>query len=310
MTADTVRAALTGPVASQRIPFTSDGDIDWEGLAASIDFNIAAGTEMVLLTYGDSLFSLLTDREVEHVTRFVCDSVRGRALVTAACHEYATPAAVDFAQFCRDAGADVLMLMPPGWADSVTPDTLRGHFDAVGREMPLMVVTNIFARRGVKFGLQCIERLLDCDAIVAVKDDVLEEFGRRMTLMVRDEWAVFAGGQKQNHLDLHPYGCHGYLSTFITFAPEVTHRYWSAIRRDDMTAAVEVIRDCDMPYFDHARSAVGGFDAVIHGAMELAGICGRWRRPPYHSLTDEEMADLANLLSGIGALRTHEGDRQ
>lgn len=305
-----VREALSGPIASQRIPFTRSGEIDWEGLAASINFNIDAGSEMILLTYGDSLFSLLTDAEVAEVTRFVCDSVRGRALVTAACHEYATPAAVDFARFCREQGADVLMLMPPGWAASVTPDTLHAHFDTVGREMPLMVVTNIFAKRGAQFGLRCIERLLNCEAIVAIKDDMLGEFGRKMTLMVRDRWTVFAGGQKQNHLDLHPYGCHGYLSTFITFAPETAHRYWSAIQRGDIPAAVGVIRNCDMPWFDHACSVEGGFDAAIHGAMDLAGICGRWRRPPYHSLTDAQMDELADLLRSIGAVWTSDAPRR
>ncbi len=299
MPGDDVRKALSGPVASQRIPFLRDGSIDREGLAASIDFNIAAGTKMVLLTYGDSLFSLLTDDEVAEVTRFTCERVAGRAMVTAACHEYATPAAVEFAQYCREVGADVLMLMPPGWADSVTPRALRAHFDAVGAQMPLMVVTNIFHSRGTQFGLRCIRELLECEATVAVKDDVLGEFGRRMTLMARDRWAVFAGGQKQNHLDLHPYGCHGYLSTFLTFAPEIAHRYWSAIEANDIATAVEVIRDCDMPYFDHARKATGGFDAVIHGAMEIAGICGRWRRPPYYSLDDAEMESLRELLQDI-----------
>lgn len=302
MRSETVRAALTGPVPSQRIPFTRRGEIDRDGLATSVNFNVDAGARTILLTYGDSLFSLLTDSEVAEVTRFVCDVVRGRALVAAACHEYATPAAVEFARFCRDTGADLLMLMPPGWAASVTPETLGAHFDAVGVEMPLMVVTNIFSSRGVQFGLRCIERLLDSPAVVAIKDDLLGEFGRRMTLMVRDEWAVFAGGQKQNHLDLHPYGCHGYLSTFITFAPSIAHRYWSAIRRDDLPEAVAVIRDCDMPYFDHARSETGGFDAVIHGAMELAGICPRWRRPPYHSLTDSQMDHLRDLLRDIRAI--------
>jgi 4-hydroxy-tetrahydrodipicolinate synthase len=296
-----IHDALSGPVASQRVPFTRSGEIDWDGLGASVDFNIAAGSEMILLTYGDSLFSLLTDAEVAEVTRFVCDSVRGRAVVTAACHEYATPAALEFARFCREQGADVLMLMPPGWGGSVTAATLHAHFDTVGREMPLMVVTNIFARRGAQFGLRCIERLLDCDAIEAVKDDMLGDLGRKMTLMVRDRWAVFAGGQKQNHLDLHPYGCHGYLSTFITFAPEIARRYWSAIERDDVPEAVTVIRDCDMPFFEHGISVEGGFDAAIHGALELAGICGRWRRAPYRSLSDHDMDELADLLQRIGA---------
>ena len=61
-------------------------------------------------------------------------------------------------------------------------------------------MTNIWAGDTAK-GLKTIEVLLDkVDGIVAVKDDMLGEFVRKMTAMASDKWAVFAGGQKQNHL--------------------------------------------------------------------------------------------------------------
>ncbi|MBI4025349.1 MAG: hypothetical protein HY360_10250 [Verrucomicrobia bacterium] len=40
------------------------------------------------------------------------------------------------------------------------------------------------------------------------------------------------------------------------------------------------------------RMALMGLIASMHGLFELAGIAGRWRRPPYHSLTDPEMTRL------------------
>jgi hypothetical protein len=43
----------------------------------------------------------------------------------------------------------------------------------------------------------------------------------------------------------------------------------------------------------------GGFDAAMHGAMELLGLCGRWRRKPYYSLSDAEMDRLSGHLSRI-----------
>jgi dihydrodipicolinate synthase/N-acetylneuraminate lyase len=70
--------------------------------------------------------------------------------------------------------------------------------------------------------------------VVAIKDDMLGPFARKMTLLVRDRWAVFSGGQKQNHLDLHPYGCRGFMSTFLSFKPDITHSYWSAIQSNDL----------------------------------------------------------------------------
>ncbi len=43
----------------------------------------------------------------------------------------------------------------------------------------------------------------------------------------------------------------------------------------DLAAAQTVIRDIDMPFFDHILGIEGGFDAAVHGILELVGIAGR-----------------------------------
>ncbi|MFH1924530.1 MAG: hypothetical protein ABIP48_32155 [Planctomycetota bacterium] len=51
-----------------------------------------------------------------------------------------------------------------------------------------------------------------------------------------------------------------------------------------------------MPLFDYLIASEGSFDAAVHGIFELAGFAKRYRRPPYHSLTDKQMEDLAEFL--------------
>jgi len=300
---DWVRASLTGPVSSVRPPFRKDGGLDFEGLRRALDFNIAAGSKTMLLTAGDSHYYALSDAEIGEVTKATVEHTAGRALVVAADRHFNTRQATAFAAECREAGADVLMLMPPDWAASCTPETLAAHYAAVSAEIPVMIVTNVFIPRGEAFALQVLERTLAAAPnVVALKDDMLGPFARKMALRVHDRWAVLSGGQKQNHLDVHPYGCDGYLSTFVTFKPEIARRYWAALERADLEGAVGVIRDYDLPFFKAVSECRGGFDAGIHGVLELAGICGRWRRPPYHSLTDEELERLAAALKEAGIL--------
>ena len=93
-----VRAALTGPVTSVKIPFQRDGSIDFAGLRTYIEFVLAAGSRALILTYGDSLYSVLSDQEVEEVTRAVVEDAAGRALVVAGDRMWATPQAVAFAR--------------------------------------------------------------------------------------------------------------------------------------------------------------------------------------------------------------------
>jgi len=292
-----VRDALSCPVTSISTPFNADGSIDFDGLRNFVDHAIAGCSKTMLLTYGDSLYSSLTDEEVAQVTKVVAKHTAGRALVVAADRIWATPREVEFARYARQVGADLLMVLPPDWAESCTVESLVEHYAAVAAHIPVMVVTNYLMPRGIELGLTVLENLRDrVDGIVAIKDDVCGEFARKMTLLVHDKWTVISGGQKQNHLNMLPYGCHGYLSTFARFCPRIARKYWTAIQTADFAIARDVIRDYDMPYFDFIMSLPGGFDAGIHATLELFGIAKRYRRKPYYSLDDAQMEQLAQFF--------------
>jgi 4-hydroxy-tetrahydrodipicolinate synthase len=297
-----VRAALTGPVPSLVIPFLCDGEIDFPGLQNLVDFCIGAGSKAVILTYGDSHYAVLSDQEVAEVTLTVARHVAGRALVVAADRSWATPYTLRFADFVRATGADLLMVRPPesGGPQRMVPCYVE-HYAAIAQRMPIMLVTNVL--HPMAQGLEVLEILHDTvDGVLAIKDDVCGDFARKMGLLVHDRWAIISGGQKQNHLDVLPYGCDGYLSTFITFKPAIAWDYWSAVQRRDWTHARDVIRDYDMPLFDAWLASPGGFNAAWHGALELFGIAGRWLRKPYYTLNDGEMERLSDFLKGKSLL--------
>lgn len=294
-----LRTLLTGPVMSVHTPFFKDGEIDIDSLRGLVERGIAAGSTTMLLTYGDSLFSLLSDDEVATVTRVVAEQTAGRAAVVAADRIWWTGKTVAFARYARDVGADLLMVLPPDWAGSCTVDSYVAHYAAVAAEIPVMVVTNAFSR-STSMGLEVLRRLRDEVAgVVAIKDDLVGVFARKMALLLHGHWAIVSGGQKQHHLDLLSYGCDAYLSTFVTFAPQITQTYWQAAQTEDWATAAGVIRDYDMPYFDFVLNMVGGFDAGLHGTFELFGLAQRWRRPPYHSLSDEQMERLSQLFHDL-----------
>ena len=135
-----------------------------------------------------------------------------------------------------------------------------------------------------------------------MKDDWHEEFGRRLSRSVYGKWAVIADRQKQHHLNAYPYGCDAYLSTFMALKPEVARDYRTAIQQGCLSDAVRIVREMDVPLFDMLLPLSGGFDAGIHGAMELFGIAKRWRRAPYYNLDDTEMASLRDFFNEHGLL--------
>jgi 4-hydroxy-tetrahydrodipicolinate synthase len=294
-----VRRSLTGPISAVHPLFTRDGAIDGAAIRREIEHNLAAGSGVMLLTYGDSLHSVLTDQEVGDLLKLVIDATRKRAMVVAADRQWWTGKEIEFADFARDAGADLLMVLPPNFGGSATHDTLVAHYRAVSEHIPVMPVTGLFFAHQA-LGLRVIRTLVETvPNIPAIKDDVIGEFARKMTLAVHDRWAVISGGQKQNHFDLYPYGCDGWMSTYLHFMPEVPHAYWRAVQAGDLEACARIIRIYDHPWFEMAEAEPGNFDAMFHATQELFGIGGRWRRPPYHSFTDEQMERLRAFYDGL-----------
>jgi len=89
------------------------------------------------------------------------------------------------------------------------------------------------------------------------------------------------------------------MSWYLHFVPEIAHAYWRTIEAGDLAASARIIRDYDYPWFDFSETLGGGFDAMYHGAQEIFGIAGRWRRPPYASLTDAELERLRGFFAGL-----------
>jgi 4-hydroxy-tetrahydrodipicolinate synthase len=297
-----IREAFTGPCPSILTPFTRRGDIDFDALRKMLDFYIDAKGKVVILTMGDSLFTILTDDDVAQLTKFVCQYVNKRALVVAADKSWWTGKTAEFAAHCAQLGADLLMVSPPDWAASCTVDLLVAHYRAAAEKIPVMLVDNPLSGRPLSFNLELIRRLRDeVPGVIAIKDDLGAELGRRIALLTHDRWAVMASG-KELHMNIYPYGVDGWMSTYMCFKPEISWRYADAIRAGDLAAARAILRDYELPLLESMGTLDGGLDAATHGLLEIYGLAKRYRRPPYYSLNDAEMKKLSDFLKKKGLL--------
>ncbi len=293
---DTARRHITGPISSISTPFDRTGNIDETALRRCVDFAVeVARSETLLLTYGDSLYSVLTDQEIADVTRITVEQNAGRKPVVAA-GSWWLGESVRFAEYCKALSVDMFMPLPPNWAGSANESSLVEYFTTISRTLPVMVVTAIGP--GVSVPLGTIQKLLEGDnGIVAIKDDICGPYGRRLASLTHDKWAFLSGGRKENHLDQLPYGAHAYLSLYMRCFPAIAHRYWAAIQAGNHEEAVAIVNKYDIPFMDFCATRGVHFDAVLRGAMELAGITGRWRRAPYSNLDDAQMDQLKSFFS-------------
>jgi len=295
MDIERMKKAFYGPVASITTPFTRSGEVDFDALGKMVDFYVTAGSPTMLLTYGDSMYTILTDQEIAEITKFVIVQTAGRSTVTA-CGGWALNKTLEFADSCREWGADAFMVRPPEWAGSCNPETLEVYFTASAKRFPIVLMTSLL---GGPLPLHMIDKLLDSGAdIVGIKDDVCAYYGRQLAALIDGRCAFLSGGRKTHHFDQHFYGeVNGYLSVYLRFLPAVSRLYHNAIINKDYERAALVIKTFDLPFFDELAAGIGlHFSAVIHAVMEVYGICQRWQRLPYPSATDAQMEIIRDFM--------------
>ncbi len=124
-------------------PFTATGDVDLAGQRRVLDCMIDQGVDGICILANYSEQFLLTDAERETLTDLCLTHVAGRVPVIVTISHFSTRIAADRARRAAQAGAAMLMLMPPYHGATLRADEtgMLEHFarvaDAGG--VPLMV---------------------------------------------------------------------------------------------------------------------------------------------------------------------------
>ncbi|NVO23222.1 dihydrodipicolinate synthase family protein [Donghicola mangrovi] len=123
-------------------PFNPDGSLDLEGMKRVLDCMIDQGVDGICILANFSEQFLISDAERETLTRLCLEHVAGRVPVIVTISHYATPIVVERAQFAKDLGASIVMMMPPyhGALLKGTADQTFEQFRAVGEVgIPIML---------------------------------------------------------------------------------------------------------------------------------------------------------------------------
>ena len=292
-TPDEINAQLAGPVNSIPTTFLPDGQLDWEGIGNTIDTGISGGSAVSLLTYGDSQYDFLSDEEVAQLTRFLVDRVNHRVLTVAATRRWPDAKAVQFAEYCRDLGADVLMVLP---SDHAPPKGKIAHYRKIAAVMPLMLV-------GYP-DYEILDALLDVPNICTFKEDGSLEYAKATIRRYGDRWKFMTGGGLWRNYTQWPFGVSAFFCYPSSFAPHVAQRYWQAFQAGDAKTAGTIITQIEDPFWGISADVAGGGQAVWRTALELNGIASRHLRTPAISATDEEVEKIGAVLQAIGLIKS------
>src|SRR5438552_16014038 len=143
MNASATGRPLSGVVPIAPTPFDDHDEVDDAGQKQVIDFLVDADADAICILANYSEQFSLTDAERERLTTLILDHVAGRVPVIVTTSHYSRKVAAERGRRAQQAGAAMVMLMPPYHGATIRPDEpeILDFFREVadGIDIPIMI---------------------------------------------------------------------------------------------------------------------------------------------------------------------------
>jgi dihydrodipicolinate synthase/N-acetylneuraminate lyase len=292
-------ARLEGVFPILVTPFDETGRIDEDSLARLVEFNLAAGVHGVGVAIGSEMFKL-SEAERALVTRRVIEAVKKRVPVVINTGAGGTDLAVAYSRSAEEAGADVLMIMPPAFMPA-GPAEVLDYFRAISAAVRIPIFLQDTPAAPIPPGLA--RRIAEeCEQVRYIKVESLPVVLKvaEMVAAAGDTLTVFGGAGGGYFIEELRRGSRGTMP--FCSQPALFVTVWDMFRRGDERAARAVFDTAIAPV---NRLAAQGADIFYHVHKQILMRLGiirsaKVRSPtvPIDAITQREIDGLiANLLA-------------
>ena len=205
-------------------PFTQDDKVNFEELGKMIDFQIAGGTDAIIIcgTTGES--STLTHEEHDECIKFAVEHTAGRVPVIAGTGSNSTAEAIRLSTHAQNNGADALLLVTP-YYNKATQKGLIQHYTAIANSVDLPIILyNVPSRTGVNILPQTAVTLAEkVKDIVAIKEASGNISQVAELAALADGCIDIYSGNDDQVVPLLSLGGVGVISVLSNVMPKLTH---------------------------------------------------------------------------------------
>jgi 4-hydroxy-tetrahydrodipicolinate synthase len=221
-----------GSIVPVVTPF-KNGQVDLEGLAGLIEWQIESGSHGISVTGTTGEPSSLTIEEREAVIRTAAEVVDKRVPFVAGTGSANHAETLHLSQYAQAVGADALLLITPYYCRPSQAGLFQ-HFDTVAKRVDLPVILyNIPGRTAVNLEIDTVARLKEAnDNIIGVKESNkdFEHINRLLHKMGRD-FLVYSGIELLCYPILAIGGA-GYISATGNLMPEKVADLYNLVTAD------------------------------------------------------------------------------
>ena len=291
---------FTGAGVAIVTPMNQDGSVNYEKFAELIEFQIAGGTDAIIVCGTTGEASTLTHEEHLDVVKYCVEVVNKRIPVVAGTGSNCTETAVYLSQEAEKFGADGLLLVSP-YYNKATQNGLYTHFKTVADSVKIPIILyNIQGRTGVNIEPATIVRLCnDCENIVGVK----EASGNisqvaKIAALGKGTIDIYSGNDDQI-VPIMSLGGKGVISVLSNVAPRQTHDICAKYLAGDVQGSAQMQLEA-IELIDALFCEVNPIP--VKKGVELMGLCGGTLRLPLTEMEPAHVARLEKAMKDYGIL--------
>lgn len=282
-------------------PMKENGEVNYEKFAEMIEFQIANGTDAIIVcgTTGES--STLTHEEHLDVIKYCTEKVAGRIPVVAGTGSNCTETAVYLSGEAEKYGVDGLLLVSP-YYNKATQNGLYTHFKTIAESVKLPIILyNVPSRTGCNILPDTVIRLChDVENIVGVKEASgnLSQIAR-LAAKAKETVDIYSGNDDQI-VPILSLGGKGVISVLSNVAPKETHEICAKYFEGD----VEGSRDLQLRAMDLCDALFCEVNPIpVKKALNLMGMEAGSLRLPLTEMEEANAAKLEKAMREFGILK-------
>jgi 4-hydroxy-tetrahydrodipicolinate synthase len=288
---------VTVPLAT---PMRQDGTPDLAALPRVIDYILAGGVNSLFLLGGNGEHVAVYTEEIEQIVdtahrHLAAQGKRAEVPILCGTGGASTREALRRGEAALRGGADALVVLPPFYFIH-RPEELVDHYRMIARLGAPMVAYNIPRYTNNPLTLEVVRELLNIPQFIGIKDSSSDDeyFTSLLQLVKEREDVGVSQGAERRLLWALQMGATGITPGLANIAP----RLCAEIYREPAGKAAERYQRLldDLAAIQRIRSGIAG----TKGALHLLGVCQPYPAPPFRPLTEEELQEVARLLTAAG----------
>ena len=279
-------------------PMNEDGSVNYEKFGELIEFQIANGTDAIIVcgTTGES--STLTHEEHLDTIKYCVDKVAKRIPVVAGTGSNCTDTAVYLSQEAEKYGVDGILLVSP-YYNKATQKGLYRHFKTVADSVKVpAILYNVPSRTGCNILPETVVKLCkDVENIVGIKE-ASGNISQIAHLAAIGQGVVdIYSGNDDQIVPLLSVGGKGVISVLANVAPQYTHDICAKFFEGDVKGSCKMQLDA-IPLIEKLFCEVNPIP--VKKALNLMGWQAGPLRMPLTEMTEAHTAQLAKELEAFG----------